>query len=84
VPVTIEPDILGWFNTTTIKGDQLFKLKVKLADFKPDELAIRVNASESTRIEVLEVMHYNFTEYTVINKNGNTKLTDNHFIKYFD
>ena len=84
VPVTIEPDILGWFNTTTIKGDQLFKLKVNLADFKPDELAIRVNASESTRIEVLEVMHYNFTEYTVINKNGNTKLTDNHFIKYFD
>ena len=84
VPVTIEPDILGWFNTTTIKGDQLFKLKVKLADFKPDELAIKVNASESTRIEVLEVMHYNFTEYTVINKNGNTKLTDNHFIKYFD
>ena len=84
VPVTIEPDILGWFNTTTIKGDQLFKLKVKLADFKPDELAIRVNASESTRIEVLEVMHYNFTEYTVINKNGNTKLTNNHFIKYFD
>ena len=84
VPVTIEPDTLSMFNTTTIRGDQVFKLKIKLADYKPDELAVLVNASESARIEVLEVMHYNFTEYTVINKNGKTKLTDNHFIKYLD
>ena len=84
VPVTIEPDLLGMFNITTIKGDQLFKLKINLSDYKVDELAIRVNASESTRIEVLEVLHYNFTEYTVISKNGKSKLTDNHFIKFFD
>ena len=84
VPVTIEPDILGMFNTTTIQGDELFKLKINLSEYKSDELAVLVNASESTRIEVLEVMHYNFTEYTVINKNGKFKLTDNHFIKYFD
>ena len=84
VPVTIEPDLLGMFNTTTIKGDQLFKLKINLSEYKVDELAIRVNASESTRIEVLEVLHYNFTEYTVISKNGKSKLTDNHFIKFFD
>ena len=84
VPVTIEPDLLGMFNITTIKGDQLFKLKINLSDYKVDELVIRVNASESTRIEVLEVLHYNFTEYTVISKNGKSKLTDNHFIKFFD
>ena len=84
VPVTIEPDLLGMFNTTTIKGDQLFKLKINLSEYKVDELAIRVNASESTRIKVLEVLHYNFTEYTVISKNGKSKLTDNHFIKFFD
>ena len=84
VPVTIEPDLLGMFNTTTIKGDQLFKLKINLSEYKVDELAIRVNASESTRIEVLEVLHYNFTEYIVISKNGKSKLTDNHFIKFFD
>ena len=84
VPVTIEPDLLGMFNITTIKGDQLFKLKINLSEYKVDELAIRVNASESTRIEVLEVLHYNFTEYTVISKNGKSKLTDNHFIKFFD
>ena len=83
-PITIEPDTPGMFNTTTIRGDQLFTLPIKLADYKVDELAIRVNSTERARIEILEVIRYNFTEYTVIKSEGETKLKNNHFVKFLD
>ena len=83
-PITIEPDTPGMFNTTTIKGDQLFTLKIKLADFKVDELAVRVNSTERAVIEFLEVIRYNFTEYKVIESDGKTTLKNNHFIRFYD
>ena len=83
-PVTIEPDTPGMFNTTTIKGDQLFKLPIKLADYKPDELAVRINSTERTTIEVLEVIRYNYTKYTIVEKNNKTKINGNHFVKFLD
>ena len=83
-PVTIEPDTPGMFNTTTIKGDELFQLKIKLADFKVDELAIRVNSTERTSIEFLEVIRYNFTEYKVIENDGKITLKNNHFVRFLD
>ena len=83
-PITIEPDTPGMFNTTTIKGDQLFTLKIKLADFKVDELAVRANSTERAVIEFLEVIRYNFTEYTVIESDGKTTLKSNHFIRFYD
>lgn len=83
-PITIEPDTPEMFNTTTIEGDQLFTLKIKLADYKVDDLAIRVSSYERARIEFLEVIRYNFTEYTVVESNGKTQLKNNHFIKFLD
>ena len=83
-PITIEPDTPEMFNTTTIEGDKLFTLKIKLADYKVDDLAIRVTPFETARIEILEVIRYNFTEYTVVESNGKTQLKNNHFIKFLD
>ena len=83
-PVTIEPDTPGMFNKTTIKGDQLFTLKIKLAEYKVDELAIRVNSPERTTIEIIEVIRYNFTEYKVIESDGKITLKNNNFIRFLD
>ena len=82
-PVLIEPDTDRMFNYTKIEGKNLFKLQIKLADYKTDELAVRVTAEDRTRIEILEIIRYNFTEYTVIDKNK-AKVTDNQFVKFLD
>ena len=83
-PITIEPDTPGMFNTTTIKGDQLFKLPIKLANYKPDELAIRINSTERTTIEASEVIRYDNTKLIVVKENDKTKINGNHFVKFLD
>ena len=82
--VTIAPDCLELFNETVIEGDKIFTLKIDLYKFEPDQLAIKVNANESTQIEVVEVIRYNFTEYTILRNNKMTHFTDNHFVKFIN
>ena len=82
--VTITPDTPSLFNQTTIEGDKPFMLKINLTNFEMYQLAIRVNASEKTQIEVVGVITYNFTEYTVLKSNEMTHFTDNLFVKFIN
>ena len=82
--VTIAPDCPELFNETVIEGDKIFTLKIDLYKFEPDQLAIKVNANETTQIEVVEVIRYNFTEYTILRNNKMTHFTDNHFVKFIN
>ena len=82
--ITISPDCPELFEETTIEEDKIFTLKVDLYKFEPDQLAIKVKANESTQIEVVNIIRYNFTEYTVLRNNKMTHLTDNHFVKFLD
>ena len=80
--IKISPDFPKLFDETTIEGEKIFTLKIDLYKFEPDQLAIKVNSTENTQIEVVEVIRYNFTEYTILKGNEITRFTDNHFVKF--
>ena len=82
--ITISPDYPELFQETSIEKDKIFTIKIDLYKYEPDQLAIKVNASESTQIEVVNIIRYNFTEYTVLKNNKMTHFTDNHFVKFID
>ena len=82
--VKISPDCPNLFNETIIEGVQPFKLKIDLYKFKPDQLAIRVNSTEDTQIEVIEIIQYNFSEYTLLTDNKINHITDNNFAKFIN
>ena len=82
--IKISPDCPLLFQDTTIEGDQVFLQKIDLYKFESDQLAIKLTAEESTQLEVVEVIRYNFTEYTVIKNTMKKKLSDNHFVKFLD
>ena len=67
--VSISPDCPELFDETTIEDDKIFKIKIDLYKYEPDQLAIKVKASESTQIEVVNIIRYNFIEYTVLKNN---------------
>ena len=67
--ITISPDYSKLFNETIIEGNKIFTLKIDLYKFEPDQMAIKVKANESTQIEVVEIIRYNFTEYTILRNN---------------
>ena len=80
--ISISPDCPDLFNETIIEGDQVFTLKIDLYKFEPDQMAIKIKANESTQIEAIEVIRYNFTEYTILKSNKMIHMTDNHFVKF--
>ena len=82
--IQIFPDFPNLFNETFIEGDKIFTLKIDLYKFEPDQLAIKVKAEEKTQIEVVEVIRYNFTEYTILRSNEMTHFSDNHFVKFLN
>lgn len=82
--ITISPDCPELFDETSIEEYKIFTLKVDLYKYEPDQLAIKVKANESTQIEVVNIIRYNFTEYTVLKNNKMTHFTDNHFVKFID
>ena len=82
--IIISPDCPELFNETSIENDKIFTLKIDLYKFEPDQLAIKVNANELTQIEVVEVIRYNFTEYTLLKTSEMTHFTDNHFVKFIN
>ena len=82
--IKISPDCPSLFKDTTIEGDQVFLQKIDLYKYESDQLAIKLTAEESTQLEAVEVIRYNFTEYSEIKNILKRKLTDNHFVKFLD
>ena len=82
--IKIVPDTPELFNETVIEGENIFKLKVDLYKFKSDELAIRVNSTGYTNIEAVEVIQYNYTEFTILGDEIWKHITDNHFVKFIN
>ena len=82
--IKIYPDTPELFKETTIENDNVFTLKIDLSKFEPDQLAIKVKAEDKTEIEVVEIIKYNYTEYTVIKDNKMTHLTDNLFVRFLN
>ena len=82
--IKITPNTPELFNETFIEGDKIFKYAINLHKFKPDQLAIKVNSTDFTQIEVIEVIQYNYSEYTIIDNNEMTHITDNHFVKFLN
>ena len=82
--IKIAPDTPELFNETVIEGDNVFKLKVDLYKFKSDELAIRVNSTGDANIEAVEVIQYNYTEFTILDKEVWRHITDNQFVKFIN
>ena len=80
----IFPDEPKLFNEIIIKGDEIFTLKIDLYKFEPDQLAIKVKPVEKTQIEVIEIIRYNFTKYTILESNRMHHITDNHFVRFLD
>ena len=82
--VKIVPDTPKLFNETVIEGDNIFKLKVDLYKFKSDELAIRVNSTSDTNVEAVEVIQYNYTEFTILDDEIWKHITDSQFVKFIN
>ena len=84
--IRITPDTKGIFDETEIKGNKLFTQKIDIQKHKSDELAfiISANISSLVDIEVIEVIHYNFSEYVNIKSNQKQELTQNNFVKFID
>ena len=82
--VNIAPKQNFIIDDTTLKGDEPLLSKVKIGDYKPDQLAFNIDTEEiRTRIEVIQVVRYNNLNILVIDNDTKTKLTSNHFVRYF-
>ena len=82
--ITIFPDTSELFNETVIYGNNIFTFKFNLKKYKSDQLALKVNSSELTDIEVISVIRYNSSKYIIISNSDNNYLTNNNFVKFID
>ena len=85
--IKITPDTPGVFDPIEINGNKLFTQKIDIDKYKSDELAFKISANTSNAlidIEVIEVIHYNFSEYININNNKKNELSKNNFVKFID
>lgn len=81
--VNVEPIEKLIINDITLKEEPLLS-KVKFGDYKPDQLALYINTEGNrTRIEVIQVVRYNNLNFTVVDNDEKTKLTNSHFVRYF-
>lgn len=71
-------------NETIVEGDNTFKLKIDLNKFKEDQLVFKAISTVETKVEVIEVIPYNFTQYSILRDEKMTNLTDNNFVKFIN
>ena len=82
--VIIRPDTNGVFEEGKIKGNEIFFQKIDINKFKSDELAVKIISDGTADIEVVEVIHYNFSEYfNIVNEKMN-KIDKNNFVKFLN
>ena len=82
--IKISADYPPLFSDTIIEEDKPFLQKIDLYKYESDQLAIKILAEEITEIEIVEVIKYNFTEYTIIKDSKKKKITDNHFVRFLN
>ena len=82
--ITITPDTKELFEEKKIKGNELFTQEINTGEFKMDQLAIKITSTEETTLEVIEVIHQNYTKYSIINNDEKNELTNNNFIKFIN
>ena len=82
--VRIFPDSPELCNETIVEGDNTFKLKIDLNKFKEDQLVFKAISTVETKVEVIEVIPYNFTQYSILRDEKMTNLTDNNFVKFIN
>ena len=80
--IKITPDYSPLFQERTIQYDIPFLNYVDLHKYQSDQLAIKLLAEESTEIEVVEVIKYNFTLYSVLSNYKKKKITDNNLVRF--
>ena len=82
--VIIRPDTNGVFEEGKIKGNEIFLQKIDINKFKSDELAIKIISDGTADIEVVEIIHYNFSEYFNIYNEKMNKIDKNNFVKFLN
>ena len=82
--ITISPDTPGLFDEFITKENKLFTQIIDINKYKSDELAIKITCNDLITLEIIEVIHYNFSEYIKIDNNKKNEITKNNFVKFID
>ena len=82
--ITLTPDTDGLFNKVIIEENKLFTQKIDINKYKSDQLAIKISSDEPIDLEVIEVIHYDFSEYLNIENNKKIETNKNNFVKFID
>ena len=56
--------------------------KIDINKYKSDELAIKIISDGTADIEVIEIIHYDFSEYFNIDNENKNKVNKNNFVKF--
>ena len=82
--IIITPDTSGLFNEVTIDKNNIFTKEIDINKYKSDQLAIKISSDEPVDLEVIEIIHYNFSEYLNINNNKKIETVKNNVVKFID
>ena len=82
--VQIKPDTNGLFKEEQIKENKIIYEKIDINKYKSDELALRIISDGMADIEVIEVIHYDFSEYYEIKDEKKNKINKNNFVKFIN
>ena len=80
--VIITPDTNGVFKESKISENKIFLEKIDINKYKSNDLAIKIISDGMADIEVIEVIHYNFSEYYNIENEQKNKINKNNFVKF--
>ena len=82
--ITLIPDTPGLFKKISINDKELFTTIIDINKYKSDELAIKMVTNDliDLDLEIIEVIHYNFSEYLRINSKKTKHIRKNNFIRF--
>ena len=82
--VTLISDKEGVFQESIISGNKFLLEKIDINRYKSNDLAIKIISDGMADIEVIEIIHYDFSEYFEINNDKSNKINKNNFVKFVD